>query len=166
MRVFVTRQVPCDGAWRRLHTRAEEGRLLIVYQLLVSFTSPRGLLLSVPLPDRVWTSRLGRRLRRGMLRRLSTVTTRSMQPDFEASCSSFVRGLIRRRYIVICYKTAATGRSFRCALSSCKKTACAAPRAAVNTASFCGSYSKAAAFLGSGHEFRSAAASLQITRRS
>ncbi len=31
---------------------------------------------------------------------------------------------------------------------------------------FCSSYSKAAAFLGSGHEFRSAAASLQITRRS
>ena len=34
---------------------------------------------TVPLPDQVWTSSLGRRLRWGMLRRLSSVTTRSMR---------------------------------------------------------------------------------------
>jgi len=72
------------GAWRRLHTRAEEGRLLIVYQLLVSFTSPRGLLLSVPLPDRVWTSSIGRRLLLGLPRLLTVTTRRARFADFEA----------------------------------------------------------------------------------
>ena len=64
------------GAWRRLHTRAEEGRLLIVSTSGV-LERPRGLVLSVPLPDRVWVTGIGGRLPLRLSRRLSTVTTPS-----------------------------------------------------------------------------------------
>ena len=72
------------GAWRRLHTRAEEGRLLIVSTSGV-LERPRGLVLSVPLPDRVWVTGIGGRLLLRFLRHLSTVMTPAARfADFEA----------------------------------------------------------------------------------
>ena len=69
-------------------------------------------------------------------------------------------------YIVIAWKNSRRRSCVSLRILVVQKKPRAQLSAAVNTASFCGSYSKAAAFLGSGHEFRSAAVSLQITRRS
>ena len=52
------------------------GRLLIVSTSGV-LERPRGLVLSVPLPDRVWVTGIGGRLPLRLSRRLSTVTTPS-----------------------------------------------------------------------------------------
>ena len=154
------------GAWRRLHTRAEEGRLLIVSTSGV-LERPRGLVLSVPLPDRVWVTGIGGRLPLRLSRRLSTVTTPAARLlRFEGDEAKLLPPHFCCAYIANCSKSVAAGPPSRCANSSCKKN-CASPlTGSANTAFFCSSYSRAAAFLGSGHEFRSAAASLQTTRRS
>ena len=155
------------GAWRRLHTRAPGGRLLIVSTTGVVLERPRVLILAVRVPDEIWTVGLRRRLRRGMFRRLSSVTTPSARLlRFEGEAQKLLPRNFAGAYIANCSKSVAAGPPSRCAKSSCKKNSVSPLTGSTNTAFFCSSYSKAAAFLGSGHEFRSAAASLQTTRRS
>ncbi len=122
---------------------------------------------AVPLLDRVWITGIGGRLLLRFSRRLSTVTTPAARLlRFEGDEQNCSRRNLRCAYIANCSKSVAAGPPSRCANSSCKKN-CASPlTGSANTAFVCSSYSQAAAFLGSGHEFRSAAASLQITRRS
>ena len=102
-----------------------------------------------------------------MLRRLGgRHDTRARFALFEGDNGKLLPPQFLRLYIVIAWKNSRRRSCVSLRILVVQKKPRAQLSAAVNTASFCGSYSKAAAFLGSGHEFRSAAASLQITRRS
>ena len=92
--------------------------------------------------------------------------TRARLLSFEGDRQKLLLPHFLSLYIDIAWKSRRHRNSVSLRSSSCKKIAGRSSSAAVNTASFCGSYSQAAAFLGSGHEFRSAATTSQTARRS
>ena len=92
--------------------------------------------------------------------------TRARLLSFEGDRQKLLLPHFLGLYIDIAWKSRRHRNSVSLRSSSCKKIAGRSSSAAVNTASFCSSYSKAAAFLGSGHEFRSAATTSQTARRS
>ena len=92
------------GAWRRLHTRAGGGAFVNCISA-TRRTEPRGWVLSVPLLDRVWTRSIGRRLRRGMLRRLGgRHDTRARFALFEGDKGKLLPPQFLSLYIVIAWK--------------------------------------------------------------
>ena len=104
-------------------------------------TEPRGWVLSVPLLDRVWTRSIGRRLRRGMLRRLGgRHDTRARFALFEGDKGKLLPPQFLSLYIVIAWKNSRRRSCVSLRILVVQKKPRAQLSAAVNTASFCGSY--------------------------